>query len=99
MDGLRDAHVYIDLGDDSDEDQYAALARMMEKSRESVMTVEGARRLFALFEGHKTIFEFGWASLDQPTPPKGNMARTRPAGSEVQALLILSRSARISGEI
>ena len=66
-DGLEDADVYIDLGDDSDQDLELALAGMIEKARDSGLTETGARRLRSLLSRYKAVFESGWGSPDQPT--------------------------------
>lgn len=68
-DGLQDADVYIDVGDDPDLDldREAILARLIEKARENGFTTTGARRLYSLVTSYKAILGSGRASPDQPT--------------------------------
>lgn len=67
VDCLEESDVYVDLGDDPEEDLTAALDCLVQDGKKFGLSDEGCTRLTALLKQHRSVFDCGWENLHQPT--------------------------------
>lgn len=73
-DNLDESEVYIDLGEDSEEERDKALQALVQNAKQQGLSARSVERLTTLVQKYKSVFDFGWVKPDQPT--------SLPCGSE-----------------
>ena len=67
LDCLEDSDVYVDLGDDPDEELSTALDALVRDGRQHGLNEDGCARLTAILKKRKSVFGSGWENPLQPT--------------------------------
>lgn len=69
VDCLEDSDVYVDLGEDPDEDLSTALDALVRDGRNNGLNDDGFTRLTVILKQHKSVFGPGWEIPPADVPP------------------------------